>query len=102
LIFNPRFVEWRRSVENDGAKGKVLGRGKGEEVLKESSLPSVSFFNDRLNRAYLKAASTFGTFFVVDHIGFPFFNGFRRAFFCTGPASHTLFRNDISHWHHPL
>jgi hypothetical protein len=91
LIFNPRFVE------NDGAKGKILGRGKREEVLKESSSPSVSFFNDCFNRAYLKAASTFGALLVVDHIGLPFFNGFRGAFFRTGPASHTFFRNDIGH-----
>jgi hypothetical protein len=74
-------------------RSKMRGR-----VLKKLLSPfPVSFFDDRLNRAYLKAASTFGTFLVVDHIGFPFFNGFRGAFFRTGPASHTFFRNDIGH-----
>ena len=61
------------------------------------SSPSVSFFNDGFNRAYLKAASAFGAFLIADHIGLPFFNGFCGAFFRTGPASHTFLRNDIGH-----
>ena len=70
--------------------------------MKTSSPLSVSFFDDRFDRACLEATSAFGTFLIVDHIGFSFFNGLRGAFFRTGPASHAFFRNDISHWHHPL
>jgi hypothetical protein len=84
-------------VDGKGIRSERRGR-----VLKELLSPFVSFFDDCLNRAYLKAASTFSTFLVVDYIGFPFFNGFRRTFFCTGPTSHTFFRNDISHGHHLL
>jgi hypothetical protein len=82
--------------------GKVIGRGKEEEVHKKSSSPEDLFLHDRFDWANLKTAPTIRTLLFVDHIGFPFFNGFRRAFFCTGPTSHTFFCNHISHWHHPL
>jgi hypothetical protein len=86
----------------DEFAGKVTGGEKEEEVEKGSSSPEILFLHDRFDRAYLKTAPTIRTLLFVDHIGFPFFNGFSRAFFYTGPASHTFFRNHISHWHHPL
>jgi hypothetical protein len=81
---------------------KVIGRENGEGVQRKFSSPEVLFFHDRFDWANLKTAPTIRTLLFVDHIGFPFFNGFRRAFFCTGPTSHTFFCNHISHWHHPL
>jgi hypothetical protein len=77
--------------ENEGLKGKMLWEGKKGGSFERFLSPSVSFFDDRFNRANLKTASTFGTFLFVDHIGFPFFNGFGGAFFRAGPASHTFF-----------
>jgi hypothetical protein len=78
LIFNPRFVEihGERLVDRKDCREGKKGRGL-ERVLS----PFVSFFDDRFHRAYLKAASAFGTFLFIDHIGFSFFHGFRRAFF---------------------
>jgi len=78
-------------AENDGPERRVFSEGKRKEFSEDSSPPSISFFDDRFNRANLKTASAFGTFLFVDHIGFPFFNGFGRAFFGTRPASHTFF-----------
>jgi hypothetical protein len=88
--------------EKDAVIRKDLWREEGEDVQKDSSPPSVSFFDNRFNGACLKTAPTFRTFLFVDDIGLPFLNGFGRAFFRTGPAGHTFFRNDISHRHHPL
>jgi len=77
--------------------GKMIGREKEEEVQKEFSSPEILFLHDRFDGAYLKTAPAIRTLLFIDHIGFPFFNGFSRAFFCTGPTSHTFFRNHISH-----
>jgi hypothetical protein len=85
-----------------GRTKEVRERGKEEEGHMESSSSEGLFLHDCFDWANLKTAPTIRTLLFVDHIGFPFFNGFCRAFFRTGPTSHTFFCNHISHWHHLL
>jgi hypothetical protein len=85
-----------------GRKGRSLERRKGKMLGNIPLLPSVSFFDNRFNRAYLETTPTFRTFLFVDGIGFPLLDGFGGAFFRTSPAGHTFFGNDISHRYHPL
>jgi hypothetical protein len=96
-VIDGQVIHWR-----DEFAGKVMGEKKRKRFIRNPLPLKVLFLHDRFDRAYLKTASTVRALLFVDHIRFPFFNGFGRAFFCTGPASHTFFRNHISHWHHPL
>jgi hypothetical protein len=93
LIFNP----WLMRDTWEGSNGK------GDETGRENSHPpSVLFFYNCFDRAYLGATSAFRTFLFIDHIGLSLFNSFSRTFFCTSPASHTFIGDHISHRHHPL
>jgi len=65
----------------DEFAGKTAGREKEEEVQKEFSSPEILFLHNRFDRAYLKTAPAIRTLLFIDHIGFPFFNGFSRTFF---------------------
>ncbi len=55
------------------------------------------FLSDGVGRTNLGARSAIGTFFFVDHVGFPLLNGLNRTFFKTESACHVFFGNNISH-----
>ena len=84
--------------------GKLIEQegGRAERRRGESPPPFVLFFNNCFDGTYLGAAATFGTFLLVDDIGFTLFNCFCRAFFCTCSASHAFIGDHIGHSHHPL
>ena len=64
--------------------------------------PLVLFFNDGFNRADLSTRPTLRAFFLIDHIGFAFFDCFDRTFLCAGSTGHAFIGNHISHFNHPL
>jgi hypothetical protein len=71
-------IDFQSMIDKGVEKVEGIRRGGGG---RSCLLLFFLFFYDCFNRTYLNTASTFGTFFFINHIGFTLFNRFCRAFF---------------------
>ena len=75
---------------------------EGREEPHRIPSPFDLFFNDGFDRADLRARSTLGTFFVVNHIRFALFNCLDGTLFGTRAACHAFVGYHIGHFDHLL
>jgi hypothetical protein len=94
-----QIMEWKKLDKRNSSVGEKNNR---EAEGGHSHPPLFLFFEDRLDRADLKAASTFSTFLFINYIGLSLFNRICRTFFRAGSTGHAFIGDHISHSHHPL
>jgi len=99
MPFTHDLVRSKRGIGVERNAGKQKGEGGDAE---NHPFPSILLLNNGFDRTYLSATAAIGTFLLVNHIGFPLFNGFCRTFLCTGSARHAFIGNHIGHVDHLL